>query len=133
MLSLKCDHPFGCEFSIIFSTVKLNVAFYEITSQFFHRFKILSPIHKRDGRLHFQIFPNSLKSLKIEIFVPLPSYLSNGEDGLALRCVASERKTQLLMIRLAVFKKIVNIIMQNVRGTQLCLCLRSENTVSKHK
>ena len=25
-------------------------------------------------RLHFQIFPNSLKSLKIEIFVLLPSY-----------------------------------------------------------
>ena len=56
-------------------------------SQFIHRFKISSPIQKRDGKLgfskskprfHFQISPNSLKRLKIEIFVHLqqdmPSY-----------------------------------------------------------
>ena len=59
--------------------------------------------------------------------------LSNGEDGLALRCVASERSTQLFMIKLAVLKKIVNIIMQNVRGTQFCVSLRSGNTLPKHK
>ena len=59
--------------------------------------------------------------------------LSNGEDGLALRCVASERRTQLFMIKLAVLKKIVNIIMQNVRGTQFCVSLRSGNTLPKHK
>ena len=58
---------------------------------------------------------------------------SNEEDGLAVRCVASERRSPLFMIKLAVFKKIVNIIMQNVGGTQFCVSLRSGNTVSKHK
>ena len=27
MLSLKCDHPLVCEFSFLFSTVKINVAY----------------------------------------------------------------------------------------------------------
>ena len=31
MLSLKCDHPFGCEISIIFPTVKLNLTYYDVT------------------------------------------------------------------------------------------------------
>ena len=82
MLSLKCDHPFECEFSIIFSTVKLKVAYYDITfpnlsidSEFGLQFtkEIEIGIFEKP-RLHFQIFPNSLKSLKIEIFVHLPSY-----------------------------------------------------------
>ena len=31
MLSLKCHHFFQCEFSILFSTVKLNLAYQDIT------------------------------------------------------------------------------------------------------
>ena len=96
ILSLKCDHPLLCEFSILFSTVKLKLG--HKFSQLINRFNIGTlkcwsgavhisksfSIHKRDGRgirifekprLHFQIVPNSLKSLKIEIFVHLPSYL----------------------------------------------------------
>ena len=92
MLSLKCDHPFLCEFPILFSTVKLKLG--HNFSQFIHRFKIwilkcwswtvdtfrFFPIHTRDGKLGLgctsEFFPNSLKSLEIRIFeVPLPSYL----------------------------------------------------------
>ena len=107
ILSLKCDHSLLCEFSILFSIVKLKLG--HTFFQLIHGFNIeilkcwsgavyiskLFPIHKRDGkfgifekpRLHFQIFPNSLKSLKIEIFVPMPSLhvWSNGEGGLSLR------------------------------------------------
>ena len=94
MLSWKCEQNFLSEFPILFLTVvtlKLGHNF----SQFLHRFKIwifkcwpwtvytsrfFQFIKERKiwifekPRLHFQIFPNSLKSLKIEIFVHLPSY-----------------------------------------------------------
>ena len=92
MLSLKCDHPLLCEFPILFSTVKLKLG--HKFSQLIHRFNIwilkcwsgavyisnFFPIHKKDGKLgffklHFQVFPNSLKSFEIEIFVPFPLYL----------------------------------------------------------
>ena len=93
ILSLKCDHPLLCEFSILFSTVTLKLG--HKFSKPIHRFNIgilkcwsgavhiskFSPICKRDGKLgflkslDFQIFASSLKSLKIEIFVPLSSYL----------------------------------------------------------
>ena len=89
VLSLKCDHPVLCEFSILFSILKLELG--QTFSQLIHRFNIgilkccsvavyiskSFQIHKRreigifeKPRLHFQIFPNSLKSLKIEIFSP---------------------------------------------------------------
>ena len=62
-LSLKCDHPLLCEFSILFSTVKLKLG--HKFSQITHRFNIgilkcwsgavyipkFFPIHKRDGKL----------------------------------------------------------------------------------
>ena len=96
ILSLKCDHPLLCEFPILFSTVKVKLG--HKFSQLIHKFNIwilkccsgalyiskIFPIHKQKRweigifekhRLHFQIFPYSPKSLKIEIFVPLPSYL----------------------------------------------------------
>ena len=94
MLSLKCDHPLLCEFPILFSTVKVKLG--HKFSQLIHKFNIwilkcwfwavyiskIFSIHKEMGhwdyeklRLHFQLFPNSLKSLKIAIFVALPSYL----------------------------------------------------------
>ena len=94
ILSLKCYHSLSCEFSILISTVKLKLG--HKFSQLINRFnigilKFLSgavyiskffPIHKRwdigiceKPKLHFQIFPNSPKSFKIEILVPLPSYL----------------------------------------------------------
>ena len=38
ILSLKCDHPLLCEFSILFSTVKLKLG--HKFSQLIHRFKI---------------------------------------------------------------------------------------------
>ena len=63
ILSLKCDHPLLCEFSILFSTVKLKLG--HKFSQLIHRFNIgilkcwsggvyiskFFPIHKRDGKL----------------------------------------------------------------------------------
>ena len=106
-LSLKCDHPVLCEFPILFSTgqVKLGQKF----SQLIHKFNIwilivglglcvfpsFSQFIKRweigifeKFRSHFQIFPNSLKSLKTEIFFPI---WSNGEGGISVRGhVASE-------------------------------------------
>ena len=93
-VKFKMWPKFLSEFPILFSTVvtlKLGHNF----SQFIHRFKIwilkcwswavyiskFFSFHKErkiwifeKPRLHFQIFPNSLKGLKIEIFVPLPSY-----------------------------------------------------------
>ena len=88
MLSLKCDYPHLCEFPILFSTVKLKSG--HKFSQLIHRFwsgavyfSKFFPIHKKrreirifeKHRLHFQNVPNSVKSLKIEIFAPFPSYL----------------------------------------------------------
>ena len=63
ILSLKCDHPLLCEFSILFSTVKLKLG--HKFSKLIHRFNIrilkcwpgavyiskLWPIHQRDGKL----------------------------------------------------------------------------------
>ena len=63
ILSLKCDHPLLCEFSILFSKVKLKLG--HNFSQLIHRFNIgilkcsfgtayiskFLPIHKRDGKL----------------------------------------------------------------------------------
>ena len=93
MLSLKCDHPFLCKLSILFSTVKLKLRY--ILSQFIHRFKIwvlkywfwavytskLFSVHKSGilwflkPRPQYQIFSISVKCLKIGIFeVPLPSF-----------------------------------------------------------
>ena len=114
MLSLKCDHLFLCEFSSLFSTVKLNLG--HNFSQFIHRFRIWYPV-KRDGkleffekpRLHFQIFPNSLKSLKIEIFVPLPSYFVKWWEWCNM-WQQTERRSQLLMFKFS--RKNVNIILQ---------------------
>ena len=91
MLSLKCDHIFLCEFSILFSTVKLKLR--QNVSQFIHGFKIwilkfwswavlcILPsffqfIKEKKmwifekPRLHLQIFPNSLKSLKLRFLSP---------------------------------------------------------------
>ena len=61
MLSLKCDHPFLCEFPILFSTVKLNVGLgLSILPSFF-------PIDKKDGKLGF------LKSIACTAtFFPIP-------------------------------------------------------------
>ena len=95
MSSLKCDHTLLCEFPILFSTVKPKLG--PKFSQLMHRFNIwilkcfsgaiyiskFFPLHKRweigvfeKPRLYFQIFPNSLNSLKTEIFVPLPLHIS---------------------------------------------------------
>ena len=76
-------------------------------------------------------FPQFTKKFENWDFCPLPCLhiLSNGEDGLAVQYVASERRSQLFMIKLAVFKKNVNIIMQK----QFRVSLRSGNTVPKHK
>ena len=78
ILSLKCDHPLLCEFSILFSTVKLTLGYK--FSQLIHRLNIgilkywsgavyiskIFPIHKRDGKLGF------LKSLDcISKFSPI--------------------------------------------------------------
>ena len=90
MLTLKCDHPFLYEFPILFSTVKLNLG--HMFYQLIHRFNIwilkcwsaaeyiskFFPIHERDGKFGFLKSLDCiskfslLKSLKIEIFVPLP-------------------------------------------------------------
>ena len=129
MLSLKCDHALLCEFPILFSTVKLKLE--HQFSQLIHGFNIwilkcwsgavyiskFFPIHKRweigifeKPRLHFQIFPNSLKSLKIDIFDFCPltfifgQMVSEAEGGLSVRWhVVSERSQ--FMIKLAFFKK----------------------------
>ena len=64
---------FLCEFPILFLTAKLNLG--HNFSQFIHGFKIW--IFEKP-ELDFQIFPNWPKSLKIEIFVSLPSYFAKG-------------------------------------------------------
>ena len=77
-LSLKCDHPVLCEFSILFSTLELKLG--HKFSQLSHGFNIeilkywsgavyiskFFPIHKRNGELEF------LKSLDcISKFSPI--------------------------------------------------------------
>ena len=56
MLSLKCDHSFLYEFSILFSTVRLKLGhdFPQLIHRIhpFHSSKFF-PIHKRDGKLEF--------------------------------------------------------------------------------
>ena len=64
MLSLKCNHPFLCKFSILFSTEKLHVAYEDITflnsskdSKFGLQFiKEMRNWDFEKPRLHFQIF-----------------------------------------------------------------------------
>ena len=95
MLSLKCYHPLLCEFPILFS--KLNLKLGHKFSLLIHRFNIWTfkcwsgavyiskffPIHKSDGKLRFlknldfisKFSQIHYQGLKIEILVPLPSYL----------------------------------------------------------
>ena len=69
----------------------------------FHSSVFHSKIHRHPAwkafeklRLHFQIFPNSLKSLKIGIFVRCLHIWSNDEGGLSVRWhVASEESSNL--------------------------------------
>ena len=126
ILSLKCDHLLLCEFSILFSTVKLKLR--HKFSQLIHRFNIcilkcwsgavyiskFFPIHKRDGKLGFlksldcisKFSPIHWKVWKLRFLSPCLHICSNGkaEGGLSVRWhVASERSQ--FMIKLAVFKK----------------------------
>ena len=132
ILSLKCDHPLLCEFSISFSTMKLKLG--HKFSQLIHRFNIgiskcwsgavyiskFFPIHKRDGKLRFlkildcisKYSPIHWKVWKLWFLSPCLHIWSNGEaEGVLSKRwhVASERSQY--MIKLAVFKKNVNIIM----------------------
>ena len=61
MLRLKCDHPFLCEFSILFSIVKLLKSF----SQFI---KDMENWDFWKASAALPNFSNSLKSLKIGTF-----------------------------------------------------------------
>ena len=124
ILSLKCDHPLLCEFSILFPTVKLKLG--HKFSKLIHRFNIgilkcwsravyiskFSPIHKRDGKLGFlksldcfsKFSPIRWKVWKLRFLSPYLPIWSNGEGGLSVRWdVASERSQS--MIKLAAFKK----------------------------
>ena len=80
MLSLKCGHALLYEFPSIdsifgFWNVDLELCIFPSFSQF------IKGIFEKPW-LHFQIFiPNSLKSLKIEIFVLLSLYLVKGWAG----------------------------------------------------
>ena len=56
-------------------------------------------------RLHFQIFPNSLKSLKIQIFTPLPSYLVKWCGWSFNTMTCGIRGAKQFMIKLVVFKQ----------------------------
>ena len=100
ILSLKCDHPFLCEFSILFSTVKLklghkfpqliyrsNIGILKCWSGAVWFIKEMRIAIFEKPRLYFQMFPNSLKSFKIEILSPCLHIWSNGEaeDGLSVR------------------------------------------------
>ena len=125
-LSLKCDHPVLCEFSILFSTLELKLG--HKFSQLSHGFNIETlkywsgavyiskffPIHKRNGELEFlkgldcisKFSPIHWKVWKLRFLSPCLHIWSNGEadGGLSVRWhVASERSQ--FMINLAVFKK----------------------------
>ena len=126
ILSLICDHPLLCEFSILFSTVKLQLG--HKFSQLIHRFSIgilkcwsatvyiskFFPIHKRDGKLEFLksldcIFkfpPIHWKVWKLRFLSPYLHIWSNGEaeGGLSVRWHLASERSQ-FMIKLAVFKK----------------------------
>ena len=124
ILSLKCDHPLLCEFSTLFSIVKLKLG--HKFSQLIHRFSngILKcwsgavyisrffPIHKRDGKLEFlksldcisKFSPIHWKVWKLRFLSPCRHIWSNGVGGFSVRWqVASERSQ--FMIKLTVFKK----------------------------
>ena len=126
ILSLKCDHHFLCEFSILFSIVKLK--FGHKFFQLIHRFNIgtlkcwsgavyiskFFPTHKRDGKLQFlksldcisKFSPIHWKVWKLRVLSPSLQIRLNGEakGGLPVRWdVASERSQ--FMIKLVVFKK----------------------------
>ena len=111
VVSLKYDHPLLCEFSILFSTVKLKLG--HKFSQLIHRFNIgilkcwsgavyiskFFPIHKRDGKLGFlksldcisKFSPIHWKVWKLRFLSPCLHIWSNGEGGLSVRWhVASE-------------------------------------------
>ena len=47
--------------------------------------------------IHSQVFPNSLKSLKIEISSPCLYILSNGADSLSARQVAPGRRSEFMI------------------------------------
>ena len=126
ILSLKCDHPLLCEFSILFSTVKLKLG--HKFSQLIHRFNIwilkcwsgavyiskFFPIHKRDGKLGFlksldcisKFFPIHRKVWKLRFLSPCLRIWSNGEaeSGLLVQWHVPSERGQ-FMIKLAVFKK----------------------------
>ena len=131
ILSLKCDHPLLSEFSILFWTVKLKLE--HKFFQLIYRFNIgilkcwsgavyiskFFPIHKRDRNLGFlksldcisKFSPIHWKVRNLRFLSPCLLIWSNGEAecGLSVRWhVASERSK--FMIKLAVFKKNVNIM-----------------------
>ena len=107
ILSLKCDHPLLCEFSILFSTVKLKLG--HKFSQLIHRFNIgilkcwsgavyiskFFPIHKRDGKLGFlksldcisKFSPIHWKVWKLRFLSPCLHIWSNGDSGLSVRTI----------------------------------------------
>ena len=60
---------------------------------------------KAETSSHFQIFPNSLKSLKIEIFVHLPSYLVKWRGWSFSSMTNMRHQRSQFMIKLAIFKK----------------------------
>ena len=104
ILSFKCDHPLLCEFSILFSTVKLKLG--HKFSQLIHRFNI-GILKCRSGTVYIsKFFPIYWKVCKLRFLSPCLHIWSNGEaeGGLSVRWhVASERSQ--FTIKLAVFKK----------------------------
>ena len=124
-VNLKCDHPFLCKLPILFSIVKLKLG--HIYSRFIYRFKIwilkcwswavysskCFPIYKsgrlgflKKPRLHYQIFTNLLKYLKIGIFeVALPSYFCQMLRVVFQYGMWRKRGGANFMIKLAAFEK----------------------------
>ena len=147
--SLKCDHPFLCKFPILFSTVRFKLAY--ILSQFIHRskcvfwnvglglcilpsfsqfIKVVDCDFWKASRLHYQIFPNSLKCLKIRIFeVPLPSYFCQTVKKVFQYDMWRKRRGANLWLNYQVLSKNVYIIMQ----VTILYQIRVGNTVSKHR
>ena len=105
ILSLKCDHPLLCGFSVLFSTVSLKIG--HMFFQLIHRFNIgilkcwsgavyiskFFPIHKRDGKLGFlksldcisKFSPIHWKVWKLRFLSPCLHIWSNDEGGLSVR------------------------------------------------
>ena len=123
ILSLKCDHPLLCEFSILFSTVKLKLG--HKFSQLINRFNIgilrfwsryiskFFPIHKRNGKLGFSksldciphFSPIHWKVWKLRFLSPCLRIWSNGEaeGGISVQWHVASKRIQ-FMIKLVVFK-----------------------------